>query len=100
MISMILKIIAGAMEGFLGIPLIGGIFILSHLWMPLLFMLAVHIITLVISHFEGRSSPGSILGIITSVIGWIPFVGMVMHLLSAIVLLFDGILSLSRVRKY
>lgn len=33
---------------------------------------------------------GSILGIITSCIGWIPIVGMIMHIITAVFLLIDA----------
>lgn len=100
MISTFLKIISGGFEAFLGIPILGGVFILSHLWAPLIFMFLFHGITLFVSMYERRFSFGSVLGIITSVLGWIPFVGMVMHILTAFVLLIDGFFSLFRQKRY
>lgn len=89
-VSRIMKWITGGLEAFLGIPFFGGAFVLSLVWTPLLVMLVLHIITLVISKNEGASSFGSILGIITSCIAWIPFVGMIMHILSAVFLMIDA----------
>jgi hypothetical protein len=53
-------------------------------------MLVLHIVTLVISVNEKSGKTGSIVGIITSCIAWIPFVGMIMHLISALLLLIDA----------
>jgi hypothetical protein len=85
--SRTLKLITGIGEGILAIPFLGGIIVVSFSWMPLIIMLILHIITMVISASERTSKSPSILGIVTSVIGWIPFVGWFMHLISAIVLL-------------
>jgi hypothetical protein len=75
------------LEAFLGIPIIGASVILGFYWMPLLIMLVLHIVTLNICIRERADRSGSILGIVTSAIGWIPFVGMIMHWITAIVLL-------------
>ncbi|AST93477.1 MULTISPECIES: hypothetical protein [Sutcliffiella] len=88
--SRILKWVTGGLEAFLGIPIIGGTFVLSFLWTPLAVMLALHITTLVIANKEGKSSSGSVLGIVTSCIAWIPIVGMIMHIITAIILMLDA----------
>ncbi|MCG3417979.1 hypothetical protein [Oceanobacillus jordanicus] len=88
--SRILKWITGAFEAFLGIPAIGGAFIVSLLWTPLAIMLVLHIITLVLTKKDGGATTGSILGIVTSCVGWIPFVGMIMHILSAVFLMINA----------
>ncbi len=89
-VSRILKWITGGLEAVLGIPVIGATIIIGFSWLPLVFMLAFHIVTLVLTKKDGGASTGSILGIITSCIGWIPFVGMIMHILSAIFLMIDA----------
>lgn len=86
----ILKWVSGGLEALLGIPILGGIIVVSFLWIPLAVMLALHIVTLVLTKNSGGSSTGSILGIVTSCIAWIPFVGMVMHILTAIFLMLDA----------
>ncbi len=53
-------------------------------------MLALHIVTLVLTKKDGGDTTGSILGIITSCVAWIPFVGMVMHIITAIFLMIDA----------
>lgn len=88
--SRILKWVTGGFEAFLGIPIIGGAFILSLLWLPLLVMLILHIVTLVLTQKDGGSSVGSILGIVASCLGWIPGVGMIMHILAAIFLMINA----------
>ncbi|WP_101846110.1 hypothetical protein [Halobacillus sp. Marseille-P3879] len=86
----LLKWISGICEGLLAIPFAGGTFILSMSWTPLLFMFALHTITLVFSIKDARFSAGSILGMITSFIGAIPLVGWVMHTITSLVLLIDA----------
>ncbi|SES76712.1 hypothetical protein SAMN05421676_101399 [Salinibacillus kushneri] len=89
-VSRILKWVTGGLEAILGIPALGGAIIISLLWTPLLVMLVLHIITLVMTKKDGGQSTGSVLGIITSCIGWIPVVGMIMHILSAIFLMINA----------
>lgn len=86
----VLKLVTSILEGILGIPIFGGILIVSMLWLPLVVMLGLHIVTLIIAGKEDGPKAGSILGIITSVIGFIPFVGMVMHIVTFIVLLVEA----------
>lgn len=88
--SRILKWVSGGLEAILAIPFIGATIIIGFFWLPLLFMLALHIVTLVLTRRDGGAYTGSVLGIITSCIGWIPFVGMVMHILSAVFLMIDA----------
>lgn len=83
----LLKWVTGAMEAFLGMPFIGGVMVVSYLYLPLMVMLILHIITLVYCNQEKLDKAPSTLGIITSCIAWIPFVGMIMHLLTAAFLL-------------
>lgn len=86
----ILMWITGGLEAFLGIPVFGGTFVISLLWTPLAVMLVLHIVTFVLAQEKERNTRGSVLGIITSCIAWIPIVGMVMHILTAIFLLIDA----------
>jgi len=88
--SRILKWVSGGLEALLGIPVLGASIILGLFWSPLVIMLALHIVTLVLTKKDGGRSTGSILGIVTSCLGWIPFVGMVLHILSAIFLMIDA----------
>lgn len=98
--STILKWISGGLEALLGIPILGGAIVMSLFWTPLLLMAILHIVTLVIAMKENEKTHGSILGIITSVLAWIPFLGMAMHIASAIVLMMDAAKTKSNVHNY
>lgn len=89
-ISTILKWVTGGLEALLGIPVLGGLIVISMAYIPLGVMAILHIITLIFSSKENVSKHGSILGIVTSCVAWIPFVGMIMHILSAIFLMIDA----------
>lgn len=86
-ISQLLKIISAIFEGILAIPIIGGLLVFSFLYIPLVFMLFFHITTYYFSKKEDESTTGSIVGIITSLIGWIPFFGWIMHVVTCILLI-------------
>ncbi|MFL8939054.1 hypothetical protein ACKA06_19930 [Rossellomorea oryzaecorticis] len=88
--SRILKWTTGACEAVLGVPILGAAIVLGYLWAPLGIMLILHIITLIFTLKDGGSPIGSILGIITSCIAWIPFVGMTMHIITAILLMINA----------
>ncbi|MDN4524731.1 hypothetical protein [Fictibacillus fluitans] len=89
-LSKTLKWISGGYEALLGFPVVGGAIVLSFAWTPLVLALALHIATLVFASKEGTAKHGSIMGIITSCIAWIPFVGMIMHIITAILLMVDA----------
>lgn len=95
-ISTILKWVSGGLEALLGIPVIGGAFVLSMAWTPLMFMAILHIVTIIFSTRDGQAKAGNILGLITSLLGWIPFVGMIMHIISAILIMVDAYKSNSK----
>lgn len=86
----ILKWITGAMEALLGIPILGGTLVISFLYTPLMILLILHIITLVYCNQEGLDKAPSTLGIITSCIAWVPILGMIMHILTAVFLLISS----------
>ena len=86
MVSKTLKLVTAILETIWGIPILGGILILASYWSILGIMLVLHIITLIFSVKENKGKVGSILGIVTSVVGWIPIVGMIMHIITAIFL--------------
>lgn len=85
--SRILKWVTGGLEAVLAIPVLGAVIIIGFAWIPLLIMLALHIVTLVLTRQDGGGYIGSILGILASVLGWIPFVGWILHVLAAIFLM-------------
>ncbi|MCF6410085.1 hypothetical protein [Pseudalkalibacillus salsuginis] len=89
----ILQWVTGGCEAFLAIPVIGGTFVLANWYIPLFVMLGLHIVTLVYVNKEakiGFQRVGSIFGIITSCIAWIPIIGWLMHSITAIILLISA----------
>jgi len=84
--SRVFILITALLEAILGIPVLGGTIVLSMSYAPLVIMFILHVITLALVLREGGPKIGSLAGILTSLIAWIPFVGMVMHILTAIIL--------------
>ncbi|WP_026832130.1 hypothetical protein [Exiguobacterium undae] len=85
-----LKWVSGGLEAVLGIPLLGGLFIMGTGYTPLLFMLAFHIVVVALTARAGRVSKGNIVGIVASTVGVIPVVGMLLHMAAAITILLDA----------
>ncbi|SDH97890.1 hypothetical protein SAMN05192534_11713 [Alteribacillus persepolensis] len=85
-----MKWITGSLELFLGIPILGGSIIIGLSWSPLFVMLILHIITLILASRSVANRHGSILGIVTSCLAWIPFVGWAMHVVTGIILMIDA----------
>lgn len=81
-----LKMYSAIGESVLGIPVVGGAIVLKLVFIPLAAMFVLHIVTLIHSNREGVDKVGSILGMITNALGWIPVVGMLMHIATAVVL--------------
>lgn len=81
-----LKLVTAIAESVLAIPVLGGILVLASFWSLLGVMLILHIITLILSIKAGKSKYGSIIGIVANAIGWIPVVGWIMHIATAITL--------------
>ncbi|MFB7142216.1 hypothetical protein ACFCYN_21555 [Gottfriedia sp. NPDC056225] len=82
-----MKWISGGFEALLGIPAIGGSIVIGFGYTPLFIALVLHIITLVLAKKAGVSAFGNIFGIVTSCLAWIPFLGMFLHIFSAIFIL-------------
>lgn len=82
-----LLLLTGIFEGILGIPFVGGSIVLFSGYTALFVMLILHIVTLILCAQNNKPKAGSILGIITSVIAWIPVLGMILHIATAVVLL-------------
>ncbi|WP_078381352.1 hypothetical protein [Sutcliffiella halmapala] len=89
-VSTTLKWVTGGLEAFLAIPIIGGITVLSLAYAPLGILLVLHIITLVFSVQDGEKKHGSIWGIVTSCLAWIPILGWALHTVTAILLMIDA----------
>ncbi|MBY6037703.1 hypothetical protein KUV80_13615 [Fictibacillus nanhaiensis] len=89
-VSRLLKMVTGGIEAFLGIPFLGGSIILASAWAPLQVMFFLHLVTLIICIVQKERFHGSILGLITSVVGYVPILGMLMHIVTALVLFIDA----------
>ncbi|EGK08254.1 hypothetical protein ACFQ49_13750 [Kroppenstedtia eburnea] len=94
----ILKWISGILEAVLAIPVLGGLIVLGNGYAPLGVMLILHIITMAVSSQAGVKKHGSILGIITSCLGWIPVLGWILHAVTAIALILDAAKSDTQVK--
>ncbi|WP_223879898.1 MULTISPECIES: hypothetical protein [Paenibacillus] len=80
-----------AFEAFLALPFIGGAFVIANAWIPLGVALLLHLFAIVILSREGERVLGNGIGVVTSIVGFIPFVGWFMHAVTAVVLLFEGL---------
>lgn len=89
-VGRILKFVVGGLEALMGIPVLGGALVLSLAWTPLVIALILHIVTLIFSKQENRPITGNVLGIVTSCIAFIPIVGMIMHIITAIIVLIEA----------
>lgn len=95
----LLKLLGAVMEFFLGIPLLGGLFIVSMGWAPLGFMLVYYIVVLILAYLAPAPKWGPAVGLLASILGYIPVLGMIMHWVAFLCLLIDGITN-HRKAKY
>ncbi|AIQ27205.1 membrane protein [Paenibacillus sp. FSL P4-0081] len=89
-----------AYEAFLALPFIGGAFVVANAWVPLGVAFLLHAVAVIILLRERGSIIGNAVGIITSVVGLIPFVGWIMHAITALILLVEGISGSRRNTRY
>src|SRR5699024_1586974 len=89
-VSRILKWVTGSFEAIVDIPLFGASYVVGSVYIALAVMLILCILTSVVTTRTGGKTVGSILGIVTSCIAWIPFVGFIMHILSTIFLMVNA----------
>lgn len=91
--SRIWRWVTAALEAVLAIPILGGAIVLGLWYVPLVIMLVLHIVTLVLSSKNNEPRYGSITGIITSLLAWIPILGWLLHITSAILLIISAVKS-------
>ncbi len=89
-----------AYEAFLAIPFIGGLFVVANAWVPLGIAFLLHVIAIVVLLKERGPVVGHGIGVVTSIVAVIPFVGWFMHAITAIVLLVEGVMSSRRSPRY
>ncbi|QJC53280.1 hypothetical protein HGI30_17995 [Paenibacillus albicereus] len=82
----VLRLISGICEGLLAIPILGGLFVISSGYAALGFMFVFHLIVLFVSLSHREPVYGSAAGLAASLLGWIPFLGFFLHLISALLL--------------
>jgi len=85
--SRVLKWVTGALEIILAIPIMGAAIVIGSFYIALGVMLILHIVTLILSKNNNEPIYGSVLGVVTSLLAWIPLVGWVLHLLTGIFLM-------------
>lgn len=88
--SKAMKWITGSFEIILAIPILGAAIVIGSAYSALGLMFILHVVTLILSSRNQESIYGSVLGIITSLLAWIPFVGWVLHLITGILLMVSG----------
>lgn len=79
------KIVAFILELALAIPFIGGTIVLSTGYTVLGVAFVVHVIVFILALKLYGSKAGSVLGIVTSLLAWIPLVGWALHAITAVV---------------
>lgn len=79
-----LQLSAAILETLFAIPILGGTIILGLMWIPLALALVLHIVALVFTQKANSSKTGPIIGIVASVLGFIPFVGWLLHVSAAV----------------
>ena len=84
--TQIWKLVTAIGETILAIPVLGGIIVLSSAWSALGILFALHIVTLIFAVKNNKGKAGSILGIVTNILGWIPILGWILHIASAVLL--------------
>jgi hypothetical protein len=89
-----------AYEAFLALPFIGGAFVVAHAWAPLGVAFLLHAIAVIILLRERGPVIGNAVGIVTSVVALIPFVGWIMHAITAVILLVEGLTTSRRNTRY
>ncbi|GAA6825742.1 hypothetical protein ISO99_11145 [Staphylococcus sp. 18_1_E_LY] len=99
-ILIVLSVVLLLSELFYGIPFLGGSFILGLSWQPLFVNMFLYLIMLVILMVDKQNAikPMAVvplLGIIGSIIAFIPFIGMIVHWILFFLLIFFLLIVLS-----
>ncbi|MCW1927417.1 hypothetical protein [Bhargavaea beijingensis] len=91
--STIMRWVTGLGEAFLAIPFLGGLYVISSGYSLLGVMFVLHIITLILAIRDYSAKSGSVVGLVTSAIAWIPVIGWFMHAVSAVLLIIQAVIS-------
>lgn len=90
-ITKLYKTIIACIELFFGIPFLGSTFIIDSLWIPLGVLLALHMVGLVFENSKNVEKTGHVIGVIGNVLGVIPLIGMIFHIVTGVMLLIEVI---------
>lgn len=95
LLNKLLKWITFGFEAFLAIPLLGGAIIIANGWTPLLFAGILHAAAIILLLLSKRLVLiGNLVGLAAALLGWIPFVGWLLHLLAAVILFVEAVYML------
>ncbi|RLE46797.1 hypothetical protein DRJ22_01045 [Candidatus Woesearchaeota archaeon] len=81
-----MKLGAAILETILAIPILGAMIILFSFWLLLPVEIALGIIGIIMSKKAKTKKTGHIFQIITGCLAWIPIVGWIMHIITAVIL--------------
>lgn len=83
-VSVWAKGIAGGYEALLAVPILGGSIVMLSGWQALSLAFTLHFVVLIISFLSKTSPVPSIIGLITSVLAYVPVLGWLLHTITAI----------------
>ena len=84
------KIFIGLFELLLAVPFLGASIVFGSGWTVLGLLIFLHIVGIVLSISTKQTKVGHILGVIANLIAIIPFVGMIVHAVTGVILLVEG----------
>jgi hypothetical protein len=84
------KGVTGGFEALLAIPFIGGSIVVFSGWQALSLAFFLHLIAIVICIFSKTNPFPNVLGVVASIVGYVPVIGWLLHTVTAIVLLISA----------
>lgn len=84
-----LKVVALIIEILLAIPILGGTIVIGSAYTALAVEGIIHIIVLILAFKASSSKLSSILGIVTACLAAIPFLGWILHVITAVIYAMD-----------
>jgi len=85
----VVKIVALLYQVILAVPLLGGAIVVSTGWQALTVAFFIHLIVFILALKNNGAKLASILGMITSVLAWIPVVGWALHTITALLYAYE-----------
>ena len=84
------KIFVGWFELLLAVPFLGASIVFGSGWTVLGLLIFLHIVGIVLSIPTKQRKAGHIFGVIANIIAVVPFVGMIVHAVTGVILLIEG----------